>query len=98
MENLDKLCRFIKVNRKKSFLEIILCSILLMLMTVNYCVIVFNILPYMYRLLSIWYLMHVLPLSFIVFNIFTNFFAVIYVDSSIIRQSLTMSKHPSKGK
>lgn len=94
--NLDIL-RFIKTIRKKSYTEMILCSFLLVLISAYYCVDVFHILPYMYRLSSTWYLMHALPLTFVVFNLLTNFMAVIYADSSVIGRMLTLSEFTSKG-
>lgn len=98
MQTLDKLCRFMKTIKKKSYKEIILCLILLMLIIVYYYIDLFHILPFMYRLPSVWYLIHVLLLSFAIFNILTNFIAVIYIDSSIIDRSITLSKYSSKGK
>lgn len=89
--------RFMKTVRKKSCTEMILCSLLLVLIPAYYCVDVFHILPYMYRLSSTWYLTHVLPLTFVVFNLLTNFIAVLYTDSSAIGRTLNLAEFTSKG-
>lgn len=94
--NLD-IMRFMKTVGKKSFTEIILCTLLLVLIPAYYCVDVFHILPYMYQLSSTWYLTHVLPLTFVVFNLLTNFIAVLYADSSIIGRMLNLAEFKSKG-
>lgn len=98
MQNLDNFYRFVKTIRKKSYAEIILCLILLILIIMYYCIDLFHILPFIYRLSSFWYLMHVLLLSFITFNILINFVAVIYVDSSILDRYITLPNYSSKGR
>jgi len=99
MAAIDQFWKFLKTVRKKSFTELILCLFLLVLIPAYYFVDVFHILPCMYRLPSgsIWYLTHVLPLTFMVFNLLTNFVAVMYADSSVIGRLLTVSEYTSKG-
>lgn len=99
MESIDQLWKFLKTVRKKSFTELILCLFLLVLIPAYYFVDVFHILPCMYRLPSgsIWYLTHVVPLTFMVFNLLTNFIAVMYADSSVIGRLLTVSEYTPKG-
>lgn len=99
MATIDQFWKFLKTVRKKSFTELILCLFLLVLIPAYYFVDVFHILPCMYRLPSgsIWYLTHVLPLTFMVFNLLTNFVAVMYADSSVIGRLLTVSEYTPKG-
>jgi len=99
MATIDQFWKFLKTVRRKSFTELILCLFLLVLIPAYYFVDVFHILPCMYRLPSgsIWYLTHVLPLTFMVFNLLTNFVAVMYADSSVIGRLLTVSEYTSKG-
>lgn len=70
--------------------------LLLVLIPAYYCVDAFHILPYMHQLQSVWYLTHLLPLTFVVFNLLTNFVAVIVADSSVIGR-LLVSEYSSKG-
>jgi len=99
MVAIDQFWKFLKTVRKKSFTELILCLFLLVLIPAYYLVDVFHILPCMYRLPSgtIWYVTHVLPLTFMVFNLLTNFVAVMYADSSVIGRLLTVTEYTPKG-
>ncbi|XP_060838091.1 probable palmitoyltransferase ZDHHC24 isoform X1 [Rhopalosiphum padi] len=96
MVTLDQFWKFLKTVRKKSFSELVLCLFLLVLICVYYCVDVFYILPCMYRLPSVLYLTHLLSLTFVVFNLLTNFLAIMYADSSVIGRLLTTSEFTSK--
>jgi len=83
--------------RKNNCAQIMLCSFLLVLIPVYYCVTIFHILPCIYRSPSVWYLTHVLLLTFVVFNLVTNFIVLMYTDSSVINQMHILSKHTLKG-
>ncbi|XP_025198690.1 probable palmitoyltransferase ZDHHC24 isoform X2 [Melanaphis sacchari] len=96
MVTLDQFWKFKNSIRKKNFTEIIMCLFLLVLIFVYYCVDIFHILPCMYRLPSVLYLTHMLSLTFVVFNLLTNFLAVMYADSSVIGRLLTVSEYTSK--
>lgn len=94
----EKWRSFLRNVRKKSCVEMILCLFLLVSITAYYCVDIFHILPHVYRLPSLRYLTHVLPLSFVVFNVLANFLAVVFVDSSVVGRLLTVSEYTTKGR
>lgn len=93
----EKWRRFLRYVQKKRCVEMMLCLFLLVSIAAHYCIDVLHILPHVYRQLPFRYLIHVLPLTFVVFNVLANFLAVVFIDSSVIGRLLTVSEYSLKG-
>lgn len=91
-------CRkLVKIVKKKNRVEVILCSFLLALIPMCYCVNVFHILPRIHQLRSARYFIHAIPLTFVAFNLLANFVAVVLIDSSVVGRLVILPEHTSKG-
>lgn len=89
---MDTCWRFVETVRKKNYIDISLFLLFLVLIAVCFFVDVFHILPYIYRQpTAVWWMMTLLPLTFVVFNLMANFIAIIFADSSILGRSLPLS-------
>lgn len=98
MEIIRVKCRkLLKTIEKKSRAEATLCLFLLAIIPVLYCVDVFHILPHFHQPHSLLYCVHVIPLTFVAFNLLANFVAVVLIDSSVVGRLLVLPEHASKG-
>lgn len=98
MEVVRVKCRkLLKTIEKKSRAEATLCLFLLVIIPVLYCVDVFHILPHFHQPHSVLYYVHVVPLTFVAFNLLANFVAVALIDSSVVGRLLVLPERASKG-
>ncbi|XP_050432727.1 probable palmitoyltransferase ZDHHC24 [Adelges cooleyi] len=84
--------KYIRANMKtilKSLRKKSVCAFLPLSVLGYYSLNILYILPHLCEsYLSIWYIIHVLPITFMVFNILTNYYAMIFVDSSVFGRVL----------